>query len=369
MLSENPKLLDIFNKRNQMTGAQPTALAMTVLAAAKHIDDLTVLLPQVTQIGYKHRALQVQPEHYPIVGKYLIRSIKEIVNPPQEILTAWKEAYQVIADIFIGVEKDMYAKELWKGWEKFTIINKLSTNKSGSIVEFVVKPLSSKVFGNNGKSSKIFEPGQYITVRTKPPTGNDGHYALRHYSICDIETPGVFKFAVKLADKGLVSHYLIDDVNVGDEIELSAPSGDFSLDHSLLNKDEYPLIFMSSGSGATPLISMLQEQVMKGSPTRPIVWIQTNKSELEQPFAETIERELSKLKNSENIQIYTNQNMGRIDAKFLEEKNIVRSKADIYICGSLSFMNDIIGLLEAEKETHDYHRLHYEPFGPKMSIA
>ena len=105
MLGENPFLLNIFNKKNQETGDQPTALAKSVLAAAKNIDDLSKIIPVVKQIGYKHKALQVKADHYPIVGKYLILAIDELLHPGKEVLDAWTAAYQVIADGFISVEK------------------------------------------------------------------------------------------------------------------------------------------------------------------------------------------------------------------------------------------------------------------------
>ena len=57
MFEAHPELLDIFNETNQKLGRQQTALAMTVLAAAKHLDKLATLLPQVTQISHKHREI------------------------------------------------------------------------------------------------------------------------------------------------------------------------------------------------------------------------------------------------------------------------------------------------------------------------
>ena len=54
MLTEHTELLNIFNRTNQKVGAQPNALATTVLAAAKNIDDLSVLMDHVKQIGHKH---------------------------------------------------------------------------------------------------------------------------------------------------------------------------------------------------------------------------------------------------------------------------------------------------------------------------
>ena len=105
MFNAHPELLNVFNKTNQSQGRQQTALAMTVLAAAKHIDNLAALLPQVEQIGHKHRALQILPEHYPIVGENLLKAIKIVLGDAATpaIIDAWAVAYQQIADIFIGV--------------------------------------------------------------------------------------------------------------------------------------------------------------------------------------------------------------------------------------------------------------------------
>ncbi|WP_367301713.1 globin domain-containing protein, partial [Listeria fleischmannii] len=55
-------------KQSKKKGCKQKALANTVLAAAKHIDDLSVLADYIQQIGYKHRALQVKAEHYPLLG-------------------------------------------------------------------------------------------------------------------------------------------------------------------------------------------------------------------------------------------------------------------------------------------------------------
>ncbi|CAF4207144.1 unnamed protein product, partial [Rotaria sordida] len=77
MFAAHPELLNLFNQTNQKVGTQPLALANTVYFAAENIDHLDVLTPQVKLIAHKHRALTVLPEHYPIVGKYLLLAIKE----------------------------------------------------------------------------------------------------------------------------------------------------------------------------------------------------------------------------------------------------------------------------------------------------
>ncbi len=362
MLGENPDLLNIFNGTNQATGLQPKALAATIFAAAENIDNLGALLPVVRQIGFKHRALQVKPEQYGTVRKYLLASIKETLNPPEEILEAWKEAYDAIAKVFIDVEADMYKAELWPGWKAFVVSGKKKVNESGTMIEFSVDPVEDYLKGIIGR----FVPGQYITVRTKPDN-NDGHYALRHYSMSEIQVPNSIRFSVKFDDdnqghRGLVSHYLIEKVNIGDKIELSAPAGDFELDRSLLNSENVPLVLLSAGSGASPLLALLQEQLSSGSAGRPIYWIQSNRLAADVPFVREVDAELKEhASNYKNLQVITEKSE-RIDKDFLQSN--IPENSDIYLCGSVPFMD---GMLEHLKEINKHHRLHYEAFGPKMS--
>lgn len=365
MLTEHEELLNIFNRTNQKIGAQPTALATTVLAAAKHIDNLGALLPHVEQIGHKHRALQILPEHYPIVGKYLLIAIKEVLGDAAtpDIINAWGEAYQEIADIFITVEAKMYKEAAWESWKTFTVVEKQKVG--GDIYEFTVKPTTEA--GLDLSKLKI-TPGQYITVNTHPIRQDNKYDALRHYSICSADTTDGLKFAVKLETSennpnGLVSEFLHMDVKVGDVLKLSAPAGDFAQDQKLIKQNDVPLVLLSSGVGVTPIVSMLEDQV-KQNPNRPIVWIQTANNESTLAFKDQVPKLLQKAKDAKSVIVYTD-NQPRIDDKFLKEH--VPSHADVYICGSLGFMQAMIdhfGVLE-----HNNDLIHYEPFGPKMSTV
>ena len=141
MLDGNPELLNIFNHANQQKGRQQRALAQTVYAAAKYIDRLDVLLPAVNQIAHKHRSLIVKPEHYPIVGKYLLQAIKEVLGSAatDDIINAWAEAYEEIAEIFISVETEMYGQTgSWDGFRLFTIKGKIK--ESDEVTSFYLEP-------------------------------------------------------------------------------------------------------------------------------------------------------------------------------------------------------------------------------------
>lgn len=111
MFKNNPEVKSMFNMNKQESGEQPKALAMTILEAAQNIDNLEVLLPAVKKIGQIHVNTNVKPEHYPIVGKNLLLAIKEVLGDAatDEVLQAWSEAYEVISQVFIDVEKDIYS--------------------------------------------------------------------------------------------------------------------------------------------------------------------------------------------------------------------------------------------------------------------
>ncbi|QGM81091.1 NO-inducible flavohemoprotein [Otariodibacter oris] len=351
MFEAHPELLNIFNKTNQKQGHQPMALATTVLAAAKHIDNLADILPHVAQIGHKHRALEIKPEHYPIVGENLLKAIKEVLGDAAtpEIIEAWGKTYGVIADIFIKVEKDMYDHSAWAGFKPFKVINKRAV--SNNVVEFTVKP---------DFTLPEIVAGQYITVRVQPK--GEENLSLRHYSICSTDTSEGLKFAVKREGesdkKGLVSHYLHDQINIGDTLEFTAPAGDF-----LLVENEKPLVLLSGGIGITPILAMLEAQVNK-NPSRPIHWIHSCFNEKYHAFKAESELLLSKAQQATSHIVYT-ENANRIDGTFIKQH--IPQDAEIYLCGSISFMEGMLKLLT--ENGWEENNIHFEPFGPKMSIV
>ena len=114
MFENNPEIKAMFNMDKQESGEQPKALAMAVLAAAQNIDNLEAILPAVQKMCRAHVNSNVKPEHYPIIGENLLAAIKEVLGDAasEEVLNAWAEAYEVIAEIFIKIEKDMYIEQI-----------------------------------------------------------------------------------------------------------------------------------------------------------------------------------------------------------------------------------------------------------------
>ena len=365
MFHEHPELLDIFNETNQKLGRQQTALAMTVLAAAKHLENLATLLPQVTQISHKHRALQILPEHYPIVGKHLLAAIKEVLGDAatDDILTAWTEAYDEIASIFIQIEHGMYEQAMWQGFAPFTVTAKVEA--ATDIAAFTVVPVNDHSANSETIDlSKIkLSAGQYITVKTDP--ANSNHIALRHYSLYSANSDQGIQFAVRRDNRnehnGLVSNYLHDHLAVGDTVLLSAPAGDFELDQALIQQNDIPLVLISAGVGVTPILSMLEAQVA-ANPNRPIVWVYACQNQEHHAFVSEVNKLLATATNVEKHIFYFES--GQIlDEAWLSN---LPKLSDIYVCGSMPFMESIIDSLIILN--HSLDNVHYEPFGPKMSI-
>jgi len=106
LFSEYPETKAFF--ANTKDG-QAERLANAVIAYAQNIEKLEALGPSVTAIAKKHVAVNVQAEHYPIVGTVLLAAMQDVLGDAasDEIIEAWKEAYFFLADIFIAKEKEL----------------------------------------------------------------------------------------------------------------------------------------------------------------------------------------------------------------------------------------------------------------------
>ncbi|MHB0852247.1 NO-inducible flavohemoprotein [Stutzerimonas nitrititolerans] len=255
MLSEHPEVRPLFNQAHQASGDQSRALANGVLMYAKHIDQLEQLGGLVSQIVNKHVALQVLPEHYPIVGSCLLRAIREVLGSEvatDEVIAAWAAAYQQLADILIGTEERIYsateeAPGGWRGARRFHIARKVS--ESAEITSFYLQP-------EDGGAVLAHKPGQYIGLRLVI----DGQEVRRNYSLSAASNGSGYRISVKRENGGLVSNAL-HAMSEGETLELFAPAGDFTLEPS-----DKPLVLISGGVGITPTLAMLEEALRTSRP-------------------------------------------------------------------------------------------------------
>lgn len=91
-------------------GSQAQKLAASVYAYAIHIDKLDELANAVDSIAHRHANSRVLAEQYPVVGKYLLIAMKDVLKEEAtpEIIAAWEEAYNALAEVFIKQEEKIY---------------------------------------------------------------------------------------------------------------------------------------------------------------------------------------------------------------------------------------------------------------------
>ncbi|WP_106308217.1 hybrid-cluster NAD(P)-dependent oxidoreductase [Paraburkholderia sp. BL18I3N2] len=95
----------------------------------------------------------------------------------------------------------------------------------------------------------VFEPGQFITLELEI----DGESINRCYTISSPPTrPHTISITVKRVPGGKVSNWLHDNLHAGAEVRVLGPSGEFTCARHPARK----FLFLSAGSGITPLMSM-----------------------------------------------------------------------------------------------------------------
>ena len=367
MFGHNPELKHVFNMGNQKNQKQQTALAMAVLAYAEHIENPSVLLPVLDNIGHKHTSLDIRPEHYAIVGKHLLASIGEVLGETAtpELLEAWTMAYQQLATLMSGHEQKIYNDQInktggWAGWRPFVVKEKVK--ESTEITSFYLYPSDNGVVAD-------FQPGQYISLRLFLPELN--LLQPRQYSISCSPNGKYYRISVKRESgnthpDGMISNRLYDHVNEGDLIDLSAPSGVFVLNTELSR----PKVFISGGVGQTPLMAMLEDLVQRKNEdeSTPITWIHGCRNEAVHAFKDR----LAEITNSHlNIRqhIFYDQ-VESLDTSFYQgwvelskiKDQVIDQQAEYYICGPGPFISKHYTFLVDNNVPKS--AIHFEEFGP-----
>jgi len=359
MFEAHPELLNIFNQANQSQGRQQNALASLVYAAAENIDNLEAVLPAVVQVAHKHKSLNITPEQYPIVGYYLLGAIKEVLGDAAtpEIIGAWGEAYEVIAGVFIGIEKDMFeeAKQMDGGWETFkdfTIADKVV--ESDVITSFYLKPVDGKVLPS-------YKPGQYVTLRVTIP--GEEYLVNRQYSLSQAPTGDMYRISVKREDEftpnGVMSVNLHLNMNIDDTVEVSVPAGVFHLDTESKN----PVTLISGGVGITPMMSMY-DSIAKNTPDRPVAFLHSARTRAHQAFNDVLNTLNSSMDSSTYSVLYSDEGDGFMTSDYLASN--VLEGSDIYVCGPTPFLESVMRDLYALGIPEE--KIHFEFFGPAVEL-
>jgi ferredoxin-NADP reductase/MOSC domain-containing protein YiiM len=242
----------------------------------------------------------------------------------------------------------------WTGFRPLRISRK--DRESASVTSLVLEP-------TDGHPLAAALPGQFIVLRLRPSP--DAPVLLRSYSLSSEPRDDRYRLSIKRETHGAAGAYVETQVQIGDVLEASAPRGSFTL-----RPGDGPVILLSAGIGATPVLAMLHA-LAAGASSRDVWWIYGARHGGEHPFAAETRALLKALPRSHSHIRYSSPRPGdrlavdfdapgRLDMHAIEELGVPRD-ADFYLCGPSAFMNDLA--VELGNWGVAANRIHTEIFG------
>jgi ferredoxin-NADP reductase/MOSC domain-containing protein YiiM/ferredoxin len=242
----------------------------------------------------------------------------------------------------------------WTGFRALRVSRKI--RESSGVISLVLEP-------SDGRPLAMPLPGQFIVLRLKPAP--DAPILMRSYSLSDEPSTERYRVSVKREPHGAAGAYIDEKLEVGDVVEASATRGSFSL-----RPGDGPVVFLSAGVGATPVLAMLHALAAAASP-REIWWFYGARDRREHPFAAETGTLLKALPQSRSCICYSAPGpedragvdfdvRGRLSVAVIQERAVPRN-AEFYLCGPPAFMSDLTaGLAEWGVAAN---RIHTEIFG------
>ncbi len=246
----------------------------------------------------------------------------------------------------------------WAGFRPLRVSHKI--HETGSVISLVLEPM-------DGHPLAAATPGQFVVLRLGLAPGSPP--LMRSYSLSGEQSTGRYRISIKREPHGIAGASIDEKVQVGDMLDVSAPRGNFTL-----RKGDAPVVFLSAGIGATPVMAMLHALVAERS-RREVWWLHGARRSTEHPFAEEARTLIKTLAHAHGHIRYSAPDpedrlgvdfdaRGRLDLGVLQKLG-VPCNAGFYICGPSAFISDLTAGLAAWGIAKG--QIHTELFGPGPS--
>jgi ferredoxin-NADP reductase len=189
-------------------------------------------------------------------------------------------------------------------------------------------------------------PGQHVDVRL---TAEDGYQTERSYSIASPPEERRVALTVERLDEGEVSPYLVDELQVGDQLELRGPIGGYFVWRA---GSDRPLLLVAGGSGIVPLMAMLRHRSAASDKT-PARLLYSSRSLEDVIYRDELERlQLAQDGLELRYTLTRSQPPGwrgytrRIDTDMLRDVAWPNAeRPDVFVCGPTPFVESAATLL------------------------
>jgi ferredoxin-NADP reductase/MOSC domain-containing protein YiiM len=209
--------------------------------------------------------------------------------------------------------------------------------------------LSLTMQSGDGQPLRAALPGQYVVLRLQ--RNRESQPLLRSYSLSGPVSTESYRISVKIEHNGAAGAWLRDNVKVRDNLEVSSPRGTFTLQPS-----DHPIVLLSAGIGATPVLAMLHS-VAAARSTQDVLWLHAARDGRHHPFVAEVRRLMRALPRGRSYVCYSSpcsrdqlgedfNAAGHISRSLFEEAG-VRRDAEVYLCGPNRFMADMKSELKA----------------------
>src|SRR5262247_780640 len=185
--------------------------------------------------------------------------------------------------------------------------------------------------------------GQFVVLRLRPTP--DGRLLYRSYSLSGPPSDALYRVSVKVEPNGAAGNYLNSSIRAGDVFDVSEPRGSF-----ILQPGDGPVVLLSAGIGATPVLAMLHALTASATP-REVWWLYGARDRKSHLFAAEVRQLLGMLARGRSQVCYSQpaaddregrdyDATGRLGVNVLDQLSIPRN-GDFYICGPSSFLGDL----------------------------
>ncbi|HLH14358.1 MAG TPA: ferredoxin reductase [Solirubrobacteraceae bacterium] len=202
------------------------------------------------------------------------------------------------------------------------------------------------------------QPGQYVRLGIEV----DGVHHWRAYSLTSepAREDGCIAITPKLVPEGKVSPFLCGRLRPGAIVRLGGVEGTFTLPDPLPSR----LLFVSAGSGITPIMSMLRSIARRGE-LRDVVHVHCARREQEVIFAREL-RELDERERGYRLSLRLTGAEGRLAPAQLDELCPDWRERETFACGPAGLLST---LGEHWRAHGDPARMHVERFTPEGAVG
>ncbi|MDB5074020.1 MAG: oxidoreductase FAD/NAD(P)-binding domain protein [Chloroflexi bacterium] len=218
--------------------------------------------------------------------------------------------------------------------------------RQSTLVDTIVETPRVKSLVLDVPNSLAHRAGQHVDVRL---TAEDGYQAARSYSIASPPEERRLVLTIERLDDGEVSPYLVDELRVGDPLELRGPIGGYFVWESSMSG---PLLLIAGGSGIVPLRAIIRHRIATNSdaPVRLVYSVRTPDDVI---YRQEMDRLATSATGIEVIYTFTRVAPGgwagyqrRIDAALLAEVCWPpESKPTAFICGPTPLVETAANIL------------------------